>query len=227
MRTRLVTALGVGATVTAVAAERRRRHPGSRPLFARWYGVLAGRAERGEIGRRRHALLGQASGRVLDVGTGTGESFKHLPATVSQLVALEPDPAMLRQARQRLDEPDVPVGLVRGKSERLPFPAGSFDTVVACLILCTVGDLPATVAELHRVLRPGGRLLLMEHVRASDEGLAEWQDLVERPWSWLHGGCRPNRPTLATVEAAGFRLGPLERYGFPVLPHVHGVADRL
>ena len=227
MRTRLVTALGLGATVTTIAATRRRRHPGSRPLFARWYGVLARRADRGELGRRRHVLLGQASGRVLDVGTGTGESFKHLPATVRQLVALEPDPAMLRQARRHLDEAEVPVCLVQSKSERLPFPAGAFDTVVACLVLCTVGDLPATAAELHRVLRPGGRLLLMEHVRASDEGLAEWQDLVERPWSWLHGGCRPNRPTLETVEGAGFRLDRLERYGFAILPHVHGVAERV
>lgn len=97
---------------------------------------------------------------------------------------------------------------------------------MACLVLCTVGDLTLTVAELHRVLRPGGRLLLMEHVRAGDEALAEWQDLVERPWGWLHGGCHPNRRTLEAIEAAGFRLAALERYGFPVLPHVQGVAVR-
>lgn len=189
--------------------------------------MLARRAERGEIGRRRHALLSLASGRVLDIGTGTGESFKHLPATVRQLVAVEPDPAMLRQARQRFDEAPVPVCLVQSQSECLPFSSGAFDTVVACLVLCTVGDPAATVAELHRVLRSGGRLLLMEHVRAYDDGLAEWQDLVERPWSWLHGGCRPNRPTLETVQGAGFRLGPLERYGFAVLPHIQGVAERM
>lgn len=216
-----------GAVAGALAAARPRWRPRSRPVFARWYGVLARRAERGEIGRRRQALLGQALGRVLDLGAGTGESFKHMSPTVRELVALEPDPAMLRQAARRLRETVVPARLVQGGSERLPFATGTFDTVVACLVLCTVGDLDATVAELHRVLRPGGRLLLMEHVRASDDALAEWQDLVDRPWSWVHGGCHPNRRTLEAVEDAGFRLGPLERYGFPVLPHVQGVAERV
>lgn len=196
-------------------------------MFARWYGVLAGRAERGETGRRRQTLLRHAAGRVLDVGAGTGESFKHMTSTVRQLVALEPDPAMLRQAGRRLAEADAPVWLVQSQSERLPFAGASFDTVVVCLVLCTVGDVAVTVTELHRVLRPGGQLLLMEHVRASDDALAEWQDLVDRPWSWLHGGCHPNRRTLAAVENAGFRLGPVERYGFPVLPHVQVIAERV
>ena len=142
-------------------------------------------------------------------------------------MALEPDPAMLRQAAGRRHDVDPAAVLVRGRSERLPFRTATFDTVVACLVLCTVGDLGLTVAELHRVLRPGGRLLLMEHVRASDEGLAQCQDLVERPWGWLHGGCHPNRSTLESLGAAGFRLGALERYGFPVLPHVQGVAVRV
>ena len=223
---------GIGALLVsgmlagAVVAARRERRRGSRPLFARWYGMLARRAERGEIGRRRGALLTQASGRVLDRGAGTGEAFKHLPAPVRAVVALEPDPAMVRQAAGRLHDVPAPAALVRGRSERLPFATATFDTVVACLVLCTVEDLALTAAELHRVLRPGGRLLLMEHVRAADEALARCQDLVERPWRWLHGGCHPNRRTLETIEGAGFRLGALERYGFPVLPHVQGVAVR-
>ena len=225
-RTGVGALLATGTLAGAVAAARRGRRRVSRPLFARWYGVLARRAESGEIGRRRHALLTQASGRVLDIGAGTGEAFKHVPGTVRVLVALEPDPAMLRQAAGRLGDGDAPAVLVQGRSERLPFATATFDTVVACLVLCTVGDLTLTVAELHRVLRPGGRLLLMEHVRASDEALAQCQDLVERPWGWLHGGCHPNRRTLEAIEAAGFRLAGLERYGFPVLPHVQGAAVR-
>lgn len=216
--------LAATAAAGLLAAVRPDRRPGSRPLFACWYEVLARRAELGEIGRRRRSLLGQASGRVLDVGAGTGEAFKHMPSGVRDLVALEPDPAMLRRARRRPEEYDVPVRLVRGGSERLPFASETFDTVVTCLVLCSVDDLGLTVAEIRRVLRPGGRLLLMEHVRADDEALAEWQDLVERPWSWLQGGCHPNRSTLEAVEGAGFRLGPLERYGFSVLPHVQAVA---
>ncbi|MBW3626804.1 MAG: class I SAM-dependent methyltransferase [Actinobacteria bacterium] len=226
-RTRIGALLATGTVAGALAVVRRQRRGGSRPVFARWYGVLARRAESGEIGRRRHALLTQASGRVLDIGAGTGEAFKHLPGTVTALVALDPDPAMLRQAVGRLHDVEAPAVLVRGWSERLPFAAATFDTVVACLVLCTVGDLDLTVAELHRVLRPGGRLLLMEHVRASEEALAQCQDLVERPWGWLHGGCHPNRRTLEALDAAGFRLGGLERYGFPVLPHVQGVAVRV
>ncbi|HEV2070272.1 MAG TPA: class I SAM-dependent methyltransferase [Acidimicrobiales bacterium] len=225
--TRIGALLATGAVAGVLAVVRRERRGGSRPVFARWYGVLARRAESGEIGRRRHALLTQASGSVLDIGAGTGEAFKHLAGAVTALVALDPDPAMLRQAVGRLPDVDVPAVLVRARSEGLPFATATFDTVVACLVLCTVGDLALTVAELHRVLRPGGRLLLMEHVRASEEALAQCQDLVERPWGWLHGGCHPNRRTLEALGAAGFRLDALERYGFPVLPHVQGVAVRL
>ena len=218
--------VSAGALVAALGTARPCRRRGSRPLFSWWYGALARRADQGEIGRRRQRLVGHASGRVLDLGAGTGESFKHIPATVRELVALEPDPAMLRQARPRTAEAGVDVRIVQGASEQLPFTTATFDTVVACLVLCSVRDLHLTVAEIHRVLRPGGRLLLMEHVRAVDQALAEWQDLVQRPWSWLNGGCHPNRRTLAAIQEAGFRFGTLEHYGFPVLPHVQGSAVR-
>lgn len=204
----------------------RKHRSGKRPLFARWYGVLSRRAERGELGKRRRALLAQASGRVLDLGVGTGESFKYLPPAVSEVVALDPDPVMLRQARRRLVDAKMPVRLVRGVGERLPCADETFDAAVVALVLCTVENLEATVAEIHRVLRPGGQLLLMEHVRATDEALAGWQDRFERPWSWLNGGCRPNRRTVEAIQAAGFRIEGLERYGFPAVPHVQGVAVR-
>jgi ubiquinone/menaquinone biosynthesis C-methylase UbiE len=202
-----------------------KRRSGTRPLRARWYGVLSRRAERGELGKRRRALLAQASGRVLDLGVGTGESFQHFPPAVSDVVALDPDPVMLRQARRRVVDAAMPVRLLRGVGERLPCADETFDTAVAALVLCTVEDLEATVAEIHRVLRPGGRLLLMEHVRATDEVLADWQDRFERPWSWFNG-CRPNRRTVEAIQAAGFRTEGLERYGYSALPHVQGVAVR-
>lgn len=163
---------------------------------------------------------------MLDVGAGTGEAFKHVPSDVTGVVAVEPDPGMLRRARRRAAETNAPVGFVRALGEALPFSAECFDTAVATLVLCTVEDLEATVAELYRVLRPGGRLLLMEHVRASDDALAGWQDAVERPWSWCNGGCRPNRRTLEAIDRAGFTIHGLERYGFSVLPHVQGIALR-
>lgn len=196
-------------------------------LFARCYGRRARGAERGEIGQRRRRLVAQASGRLLDLGAGTGESFKHVPGTVTEVIAVEPDPWMLRQAQRRVADTEVPVRFVRAVSDSLPFPQSSFDTAVAALVLCTVGALEGTVAELRRVLRPGGRLLLMEHVRATDDVLARLQDLVQRPWSWCNAGCRPNRRTLEAIQRAGFSLEEVEWYGHPALPHVHGVALRV
>ncbi len=133
---------------------------------------------------------------------------------------------MLRQAQERAQDGEVPVRFVRAVSDALPFPQASFDTAIVALVLCTVGDLGRAVAELRRVLRPGGRLLLMEHVRATDDALAQVQDLVEGPWSWWNGGCRPNRRTLAAVQAAGFSFEEPEWYGYPILPHVQCVAVR-
>lgn len=217
-------AVVAGAGVGAVLLARRTGSARSRPVFARWYGVLSRRAEQGELGRRREGLLARGAGRVLDVGAGTGESFRHLPSAVTAVVALEPDRVMVRQARRRLSEARAPALLVRGAAEALPFREAAFDTAVTTLVLCTVDDPRVAAAELHRVLRPDGRLLVMEHVRAEDELLASWQDRVQRAWSWVNGGCRPNRPTLATLRDAGFRLENMEVYGFPVLPHAQGVA---
>lgn len=227
-------ALATGA-LTGLAVERRRRarrSPArgrrhlSRPLFARCYAVFARLAERGELGRRRRALVGQARGLVLEAGAGTGENFKHLPAGATGLVALEPDPTMVRLARARLADAGVPIRMVRGVMEDLPFADASFDTAVVTLALCSVDDPAAAVAELRRVVRPGGRLLLLEHVRSGDEVVAAWQDRLEHPWAWLNGGCHPNRATTATVEAGGFRIDALERYGAASLPHVQAAATR-
>lgn len=218
--------LAVAAVTGAALALWRARVSCSPRLFARWYDRRARRAEREEMGQRRRRLLTQASGRVLDLGAGTGESFQHLPPAVTEVIAVEPDPWMLRQAQRRVSDAEVPVWFVRAISEALPFPEGSFDTAIVALVLCTVDDLEAAVAELHRVLRPGGKLLVLEHVRASDDTLAQLQDLVERPWSWCNRGCRPNRSTLGTIEKAGFGLEELEWYGYPVLPHVQGIALR-
>ena len=204
-----------------------RRSCVSRPIFANVYGVLSRRAERGPLGERRRALVAQLSGRVLDMGAGTGETFKHVPALVDEVVALEPDRTMVRQARPKAAQATVPVRLVRGVGERLPFPAATFDGAVVALVLCTVEDPRKTLAELRRVLRPDARLYVMEHVRADDSELAAWQDRMEVPWAWFNGGCRPNRPILKMVEEAGFRVAEVERYGFPVLPHVQAVAVRL
>jgi len=125
----------------------------------------------------------------------------------------------------------VPIRVVAGTAEALPAPDASFDAVVASLVLCTVADPDQALAEVRRVLRPGGRLRFYEHVRASDPRLARWQDRLERPWGWLVGGCHPNRDTVAAITAAGLRVIQLDRFDLPAMPplarpHVLGVAER-
>ncbi len=171
------------------------RNPHAHPWFACLYGVLARVAEKGELGARRRALLASAEGRVLELGAGTGENFKHYPPQVTEVVAVEPDPHMRRQAARRIGEAAMAVELVDATGEDLPLEPSSFDTVVATLVLCSVDDPEQTLSELRRVLRPGGQLLFLEHVRARTEGLARWQDRLERPWMVVGGGCRPNRET--------------------------------
>jgi ubiquinone/menaquinone biosynthesis C-methylase UbiE len=200
------------------------------PVFARVYGLLAQLAERGELGRRRRELLARAEGTVVEVGTGTGENCKHYGPAVRRVLATEPDPAMLRQARKRAAAAPVPIFLVAASGEHLPFPGASADTAVVTLVLCSVDDQAAVVGELRRVLRPGGKVLFLEHVRAGDAALARWQDRLAGPWSRLAGGCRPNRRTRAALEAAGFELVDIEAYdlrpGIPLVrPHIQGVAE--
>ena len=127
-----------------------------------------------------------------------------------------------RRLRKRLAaEPPAPAGVevVESSAERLPFEDGSFDTVVATLVFCTVEDPERAVAEAERVLRSGGELLYIEHVLSPDSPrLARWQDRLERPWGWLAGGCHPNRPTGDTLSAAGLEVERLERGQMPKAP---------
>jgi SAM-dependent methyltransferase len=178
----------------------------------------------------RRRLVEQATGEVLEIGAGTGRNLP-LYRTATRVVALEPAPGMRARAERAARVARVAVEVVDGRAEALPFPDAAFDTVVASLVLCTVPDLARTLAETHRVLRPGGTLRFYQHVRADDARLARWQDRLERPCGWLAAGCHPNRDVLAAITAAGFRVLELDRFDFqimppPVRPHVLGVAKR-
>jgi ubiquinone/menaquinone biosynthesis C-methylase UbiE len=186
--------------------------------------------------RDRGPLLARARGRVLELGVGTGASLGFYPPTVTELVGIDPAEAMLRRARERLaglerERGRLPfrVRLHRADAEALPYADGSFDTVAAVLTLCTIPDPARAAREMYRVLRPGGRLLVLEHVRAAQgRALAWWQDRVDPLWTRAAGGCHLNRDTPATLRDAGFDTAPLERYRdqpyFPFAsPRVRGV----
>jgi SAM-dependent methyltransferase len=200
------------------------------PLFARCY-ARVGHLMDAEIGDHRRRLLAGLSGRVLEVGAGNGLNFPHYPATVTQVLAVEPEPYLRRLALAAARQAPVPMRVVAGTAEALPVPDGTVDAVVASLVLCTVADPDQALAEIGRVLRPGGTLRFYEHVRADDPRLAPWQDRLERPWGWLAGGCHPNRDTVAAITAAGFRVVELDRFDLRAMPplarpHVLGVAER-
>jgi ubiquinone/menaquinone biosynthesis C-methylase UbiE len=197
-------------------------------IFAAVYDPLSRRWEEQHGAELKRRLLASARGRVLEIGVGTGLSFPHYPQ-VEELVGVEPSEPMLRRARRRADELGRAVTLVAAAAEQLPFEAETFDTAVSLAVLCTVDDPQWALAELRRVLAPDGRLLFLEHVRSHKPGTARWQDRLERPWGWIAGGCHPNRPTLSTIEAAGFEVTEVESGELPgqvalVRPYVMGTA---
>ncbi len=185
--------------------------------------------EEAGLARMREELLAGAGGRVVELGAGTGANLDHYPDGVEELILVEPDPHMTKRLRVRLNESGRQARVVEAPAERLPFEAASFDTAVSTLVLCTVPDPGAAIAELTRVLRPGGRLLFLEHVRSRHPGLAAWQDRLERPWRFLADGCHCNRDTLATIGGSRFELGAIEHERMPkaapiVRPLVRGSA---
>lgn len=191
------------------------------------YDLFAGRAERAGIAERRHDLLAGLEGDVVEIGAGTGASLPHYERA-RRVVAIEPDASMAKRLPHRLEEAKVPVEVVTARAEKLPFPDESFDAAVAAFVLCSVEDPQAVLAEARRVLRPGGKLLLLEHVRG-DGGTARWQDRITPLHRKMAGNCHLNRDTRATVAAAGFDTASVERTHLPgthalVRPGIQGVA---
>jgi ubiquinone/menaquinone biosynthesis C-methylase UbiE len=171
-------------------------------LFAAVYDRLIGGTEEAVLREMRAELLSQASGRTIDVGAGTGANVPLFPTAVTELVLAEPGEHMARQMRRKVAEAGRPAQIVAAPAEDLPFEDSTFDTAIFTLVLCTTPDPGAALAEAARVLRPGGRMLFIEHVRAEDPRLARWQDRLETPWRLCADGCHCNRDTLATIQAS-------------------------
>ena len=181
--------------------------------------MLAGTEEAG-LGDRRSELLARARGRTLELGAGTGLNLERYPDAVEELLLTEPFEPMARRLSERVAASDREATVLIAPADRLPVDDDSIDTVVVTLVLCTVEDVEATLAEAARVLRPGGRLLFIEHVRAEEPKLARWQDRLERPWRFVGHGCHPNRDTVASIEASPLELERVEHGDLPKSPPI-------
>jgi ubiquinone/menaquinone biosynthesis C-methylase UbiE len=195
---------------------------------ARIYEPFLWLGERLGMRDRRRRLLASASGRVLEIGAGTGLNLASYPEAVEEIVLAEPAAHMASRIDASRRRGEAGVSVVRAPAEDLPFPDDTFDTVVSTMVLCTVADPERAVAEAARVLRPGGRLLFCEHVTAESPRLRRWQQRLAEPWASFADGCRCDRATLETIKAA-MRIESVEdgRWrGMPAIvgPLVYGAA---
>lgn len=208
---------------------REREH--AHPVFAHVYRLVAAAGERGGFGRRRESVLAAGRGRLLILGLGPGHDLAHLPTAVTSVIAVEPDPWMRALARRRLATCPVPVTLLSADAHALPLRGGSVDAVLCACVLCSVGQPAQALAELRRVLVPGGRLLLLEHVAAPGGWVDRLQRVIQPIWTRCAGGCSVRRDTYGAVAAAGFDVTNVRTEMVwpnlpPVAPMVLGTAVR-
>lgn len=202
--------------------------------FAAVYDRMMASAEKTFMRRVRYEVAAGARGRVLEIGAGTGANFPYYSDAASSITVTEPDPFMARRARERAKRVGLPIELKEAPAEALPFGDETFDTVVATLVLCSVRDPAKALAEVRRVLRPGGELRFYEHVRYDHPFGAFWQDVATPIWCWMGAGCHPNRDTVQAIREAGFTIREMEMTKpvppIPpmviVRPHVKGIALR-
>lgn len=201
-------------------------------IFATLYDPVLRASERAGLTELRAGLLAEATGRTLELGAGTGLNLALYPDTVTELVLSEPEAPMAARLEARVRARAGSAQVVRAGAEALPFADGSFDTVVGTYVLCTVPEPARALAEIVRVLAPGGRLLFLEHVHAGEgTALGRIQDLVELPHRYLAAGCHPNRRTAALLEASELEIERLEHGRQPravptVRPTIIGAARR-
>jgi ubiquinone/menaquinone biosynthesis C-methylase UbiE len=158
----------------------------------------------------RERVTSTATGRVLEVGIGSGLNLALYPQEVREIVGLEPAHQLLGMARQAAERAGLKVPLIEGSAESIPLASGSIDTVVTTWTLCTIPDPVGALLEMHRVLRPGGQLLFVEHGLAPEERICRWQHCLDPVWKRFAGGCHLDRPIRELIEKAGFKIAELE-----------------
>ena len=201
----------------------------SHPLFAAFYDRSMDALDAAGLGERRERLVARARGRVLEIGAGTGRNLPYYRDVV-EVVALEPDAAMVKRLRDRVDHALVPVTLIESTLDAAQLDPASFDTIVCSLVLCTVDDLDATLRRIDALLAPGGQLLALEHVRGTG-WRARLQDASTPVWRHVAAGCHANRDPIDAMRRGGFAVTDCDRFtmhrGLPIVaPHVSAVAVR-
>jgi ubiquinone/menaquinone biosynthesis C-methylase UbiE len=205
--------------------------PVDHPVCARLYARQSEQAERLGLAARRAQLLDGLTGRVIEIGAGNGLNLGHYPASVTEVVAVEPERHLRALAERAAREAPVPVTVVDAIAEKLSWPDEAFDAAVVSLVLCSVENVQAALAELRRVLRPGGELRFLEHVASPRPAVRAVQRAADATvWPRVSGGCHLARETDRLIEAAGFAIESCERFTFRIPPldppkmHVLGVA---
>jgi ubiquinone/menaquinone biosynthesis C-methylase UbiE len=189
-------------------------------IFAAGYDRFMAGTEKAGLSAHRRALLAEATGRVLEIGAGTGANLPFYRDGVVELLLTEPADPMARRLERKLKGCSFPVRVLRTPAEDIPLPEQSIDVVVSTLALCSVADPSRALAEVRRVLRPRGLLLFIEHVRSADPEVAAWQDRLRSPWAWFGHGCQTNRRTLELLRDARFAIRDLHETELPKAPSI-------
>jgi SAM-dependent methyltransferase len=158
----------------------------------------------------RERVIGAAEGRVLEIGVGSGMNLPFYRPPVREVLALEPAPRLLNMARSASHVTGLPVSFLEASAEAIPLDKSSVDTVVTTWTLCSIPQAATALAEMRRVLRPGGKLLFVEHGLAPDEAVRRWQHRLTPAWRYISGGCHLNRPIRSMIEGTGFRVERIE-----------------
>ncbi len=194
------------STPSAAEVERQADRVHGSGLSARLYDPFLWWGEKSGLAKKRDRLLEGARGEVLEIGAGTGLNLSHYPSGLERLVVSEPEQHKADLLLRKAADLDLQAEFVRASAEALPFEDNSFDTVVATLVFCTVGEPEQAIAEVRRVLRPGGQWLLIEHIRSDRPTVGRIQDRLARPWAAVADGCQCNRRTIELIEAGGFEV---------------------
>jgi ubiquinone/menaquinone biosynthesis C-methylase UbiE len=183
------------------------------PILARIYDTVLAPTERMGVRDQRRRMMDGVTGRVLEIAAGTGLNVPFYPTTAEEVHAVEPDLHMLTRLERRVDESSVPLYLYQGDAQNLPFIDGAFDAAIIAFALCTIPDPPRALDEVHRVVRSGGVLRFLEHVRSPNARTARWQDRINPIWGKFAGGCRLNQSTVEILDATHWEIDDLWRSG--------------